>query len=862
MAGALKPWGRARAWATLGWLVLASGLAAGCAEGSAAPGETRADAADSRGDATAPADAAELPDGFEVFGDAGACSSSADCPPPSDLGACERVICAGGLCERVPRDLGSPCDDEDRCTQGTHCSAEGCAGGTALACADANPCTRDLCDPLTGCKFEAQPEGAACDDRDPCTLDDRCGGGQCAGDADPACACDIDEDCAAFNSDDLCAGRLACEAGACRIAAASVVTCAAAGPCRASVCEPATGECAAVLLADDTACDDNNPCTSGDRCSAGACAGTTGGCPCAGDSDCGGFVGAGYDFCQGPLRCIAGACTSDAALAVKCGAGTAGGCLTEACDPATGLCASVARPEGTLCDAGVACAPKGTCSRGVCVTGGPDCDDSNPCTVDSCAGEAGCQHAPAAGSCDDGDPCTSGDACAGGACVGGAPLACDDLEPCTTDLCDSTAGGCVFSPRPDGAACQGADLCLSGGACAGGHCAGEEPVVCAAPGPCAQALCKPDAGCTVKTSPDGAPCDDGDPCTQPGQCASGACEALPVSCKDGNPCTVDACDSAAGGCLHVAAADGTACDPPSPCVVAGLCAAGQCAGGEPVKCPGVPCQEAVCDEATGACVPGERAPDGSACDGGPCNPGATCAAGACGGGTLVSCDDGDACTVDTCAPATGECDHAAKECPEPAGDACRDASCAAADGCGSSPSPLCSDGVLLFATSFPCDSGALWSVAPAPGPPILAVQPMTGPSWDGDCGLGAQVLGDAPGLWQTSAVASVPASGEGLVGPATVRVTFVEFSDAKPDAAPITLALELTAGGATVVDTTLPQAPPATSGTWQKRQAFLVLPADAEADGLRVRLTGSAKSGPMTWRIDKLVVVSLDMPAP
>lgn len=102
-----------------------------------------------------------------------------------------------------------------------------------------------------------------------------------------------------------------------------------------------------------------------------------------------------------------------------------------------------------------------------------DCDDLNPCTVDTCAAPT-CSHAPAGqgtlcraatgqcdvpevcdgtsavcpsdahvgdGSpCDDGDVCTSGETCQGGLCPAGAPLICG---PCTT--CQSE--GCVAAPR-------------------------------------------------------------------------------------------------------------------------------------------------------------------------------------------------------------------------------------------------------------------------------------------------------------------------------------------------------------------------------------------------------------------------------
>jgi hypothetical protein len=45
-----------------------------------------------------------------------------------------------------------------------------------------------------------------------------------------------------------------------------------------------------------------------------------------------------------------------------------------------------------------------------------DCDDSNPCTEESCI-DGACQYADAEGSCDDGKDCTSGDYCDSGRCV-------------------------------------------------------------------------------------------------------------------------------------------------------------------------------------------------------------------------------------------------------------------------------------------------------------------------------------------------------------------------------------------------------------------------------------------------------------
>jgi RHS repeat-associated protein len=81
-----------------------------------------------------------------------------------------------------------------------------------------------------------------------------------------------------------------------------------------------------------------------------------------------------------------------------------------------------------------------------------------------------------------------------------------------------------------------------------------------------------------------------------------------VSCDDNNPCTADACD-VNGTCTHTVLAAGTSC---------GVAGANSCMSGMT------------------------------------CN-----AAGVCGGvGTPVACDDGNQCTVDTCAPGGGCASHA------------------------------------------------------------------------------------------------------------------------------------------------------------------------------------------------------------
>ncbi len=62
-----------------------------------------------------------------------------------------------------------------------------------------------------------------------------------------------------------------------------------------------------------------------------------------------------------------------------------------------------------------------------------NCDDGNPCTLDSCDPASGCVHTPV--NCDDGQVCTN-DSCdpASGQCVH-TPVNCDDGNSCTDDSC-------------------------------------------------------------------------------------------------------------------------------------------------------------------------------------------------------------------------------------------------------------------------------------------------------------------------------------------------------------------------------------------------------------------------------------------
>lgn len=105
----------------------------------------------------------------------------------------EPGICVGGQCVFLYND-GASCEDGNPCTQGDVCGGGKCLPGTPKNCEDGNPCTDNSCDAESGqCKssFNELP----CNDGKACTTGDRCSLGSCVGmakvcDAPPAPTCE------------------------------------------------------------------------------------------------------------------------------------------------------------------------------------------------------------------------------------------------------------------------------------------------------------------------------------------------------------------------------------------------------------------------------------------------------------------------------------------------------------------------------------------------------------------------------------------------------------------------------------------------------------------------------------------------
>ncbi|MBK6342678.1 MAG: T9SS type A sorting domain-containing protein [Flavobacteriales bacterium] len=301
---------------------------------------------------------------------------------------------------------GAPCNDFNACTTGEVFDANcNCGGGTAVDPNDNNPCTLDSCDPVTGvsnvfqdadgdgtcdandlCPGGPEP-GTACNDNDPCTVNDVIGTNcNCAGtfqDSDSDGVCD---------ANDQCPG----------------------GP------EPGT------------TCDDGNGATTGDviqlNCTCAGVLSCTPGAPC-------------NDF---------NACTTGEVFDANCncGGGTAvdpndnNPCTLDSCDPVTGVSNVFQDADGDgTCDANDLC-PGGP-------EPGTACNDDDPCTVNdvigtncNCAGTF--QDSDSDGVCDASDNCPTVPGQIGSACDDGNIGTESDVLNANCVCQGTPVGGCDY----------------------------------------------------------------------------------------------------------------------------------------------------------------------------------------------------------------------------------------------------------------------------------------------------------------------------------------------------------------------------------------------------------------------------------
>jgi hypothetical protein len=353
----------------------------------------------------------------------------------------------------------------------------------------------------------------------------------------------------------------------------------------------------------------------------------------------------------------------------------------EACDDGNNLdgdcCSSFCEllPEGSDCNDGRFCTTVDRCDdAGVCGGSGDPCDapDGDANCSESCNEDSDSCDAPDpdATACDDGVWCNGEDLCASGLCVAhaGSPCPGPDNDANCHESCDEASRSCTAqdgsgAPCDDGRFCTVGERCDAAGSCAGGASpcpAGDGD------GNCAESCDELADACTAFDA-EGAACDDGLFCT-----ASDLCDGRGVCNGWGDPCTTSAGDANCSGACNEAddscslpEIDGSPCSDGLACTLGERCIGGTCSPGGQTSCDdGNPCTDEFCAP-DGSCL---RSWNASPCDdGNACTTGDRCNAGACEGTAEIDCRDDDLCSRDVCDPADGSCRHSyapAESCHE------------------------------------------------------------------------------------------------------------------------------------------------------------------------------------------------------
>ena len=477
------------------------------------------------------------------------CNLPADCDPLD----CYSVSCVNDVCEYTLLPDGTICDDGLNCTANDTCTQGTCSG--VLDCDDGNICTEDVCSTFDG-ECENLFQLTSCDDGNGCTDGDTC---QING------------------TQVFCLGiPIPCDDG---------------NSCTDDSCEPSTGICSSVNVADGLVCQDSNLCTENDTCQSGNCT-------------------------SGPMKDCddQNICTNDTCIN--------GDCFYQ---------------YNTLsCDDLNACTENDACDTGMCEGTQLICNDSNICTIDTCDVNTGCIFTNAANGtvqCDDADLCTTNDVCIDGICVG-EPVICDDQNECTSNNC--TNNMCVFTPL-NGTSCDDGDSCTILDICINGTCTGT-PMDCTDGNNCTTDVCI-SGSCFNFANTD--PCDDFDACTENDTCDSTVCVGIPITCNDTNQCTNDTCDTVLG-CIFTNTTGGT-CDDLDPCTINDVCLNGLCVGTQMECNDSNICTDDICFN--GQCVfffNSNPCDDGNPCEND------TCSGGVCVPGPPMDCNDSNICTDDFC----------------------------------------------------------------------------------------------------------------------------------------------------------------------------------------------------------------------
>lgn len=662
------------------------------------------------------------------------CSIDNPLPCPKSFNPCAEYVCNGDgpeHCVLVP--VNGRCDDGNLCTEYDQCINMTCVG-TPIICDDHIPCTNDYCDTNFGtCHFEL--------DCVSCYIDGICYDVGQYNPSDPCYKCDPSQSAIEWSfvpnapcfDGDYCTVDDTCNLQTHQCTGTPVDCSDLNSQCTLGVCNPFSGECEIENVREGANCDDDKYCTIGETCQQGECVSQK-------VRDCSEYDGPCYYY----------ECDLEAN---ECIYHQQPDFITQ-CHDDYSYCDD--EDHGPCPNIHGACYEPSTCIFGSCYWGRPiDCGESTQCMIHSCDGELGCIRTLLSGEpCTDNNVCTIGDYCGeGDYCVPGAELLdCNDNDPCTIDTCDAIQG-CSHELITDCYKCRR----LHHGHHHGHHHDDDDPFhhfgddddhdhfvfdECT-PKPCNLVQCNHITGlCEYTPQPFGTPCGNNNVCDGEEFCdGAGTCVVTETSlnCDDGNRCTDDSChpqlgcqsvpnnaedgplsnpcewDSCVNGtlvrqhydcsvyntpcqtfycgfnqfydfpdpiCLPSPVRVNLPCDDEDMCTSNDICNdAGQCVG-TPTICPEPnECQVFnTCDTLTGECTLS------FVDEGVPCNRGNLCVDSVCDGlgncteiGPAVDCNvtnsiDDQCHAVGECVPATGECSFPILEngtpCIDQSGDLC------------------------------------------------------------------------------------------------------------------------------------------------------------------------------------------------
>jgi len=492
----------------------------------------------------------------------------------------------------------------------------------------------------------------------------------------------------------------------------------APGECQLVAC--VSGQCVLRLAAAGADCDDHDPCTTDDACTAGVCGGAA--------ADCDDGNACTLDVCVSAVGCVhvasAGACddADDCTTGDSCSAGSCAGLAVPGCD-------------GEVCGDG-ACTGQETCAT--CAL------DCSPLGLGTCGG--GCNPAATTTTCAPNFACLPSPSGGQGACVGqatacdvNAQTGCGAGESCLP-LAGEGIGGVAFVCAPGGAraadeACGTQDDCGPTLLCDDGACrAACDPAspACSGGGLCrdvsmqfglatgALGACDPACG-------DGT-CGFGETCASCADDCGGACDV----CGDATCGATESCASCAVDCglcrtcgNGVCQTGETCLDCPFDCGACALCGDDVCALSETCN---------TCDDDCGSCA--------GTCGDAECSLAencTTCSTRDCGACPTWRCGNGVCDPTEDCAACASDCGACAATCGD--GDCERGESCTSCVDCALVPGALCGaacdPGAATPSCSgnyacVPTNAGQLFTAALADGNAVCA----TGCTSDAQCGGG------------------------------------------------------------------------------------------------------------------------------